>query len=269
MKIDLHMHSNYSDGCMNVADLAKYAYNKSLNVVALTDHDTVLGVNEMIKECDKYNIRVIPAMELTTTYMGEDCHIVSLFKELTPELVRFSYEQESKRKKRAILMLNRIKDIYNVKIDLDLLENERTITRKNMLSNILKCNDLDYDYARTLTSRESKAYVPFSYLSVEDGINFIHNNGGIAILAHPCLIKRKESIQELINYNFDGIEAIYSNEKNDEKYYKELASKHNLLVSAGSDFHGDKSHGDMGSVSLSEEGLNLILNKLGLRFVWL
>ena len=138
-----------------------------------------------------------------------------------------------------------------------------------MLANILKCNDLDYDYARTLTSRESKAYVPFSYLSVEDGINFIHNNGGIAVLAHPCLIKRKESIQELMNYNFDGIEAIYSNEKNDEKYFKELASKHNLLVSAGSDFHGDKSHGDMGSVSLSEEGLNLILNKLGLRFVWL
>lgn len=267
MKIDLHMHSNYSDGCLNIKDLAKYAYNKSINVLALTDHDTILGVNEMIKECDKYNINVIPAMELTTTYMGEDCHIISLFKEITPELITFSYELESKRKNRAILMLNRIKDIYNVKIDLDLLENERTITRKNMLANILKCNDLDYDYARTLTSRNSKAYVPFSYLSVEDGINFIHNNGGIAILAHPCLLKRKESILELMNYNFDGIEAIYANEKNDENYFKELASKNHLLISAGSDFHGDKSHSDMGTVSLKEEDLNLILNKLGLKFV--
>ena len=267
MKIDLHMHSNYSDGCLNIVDLAKYAYNKSINVLALTDHDTVLGVNEMIKECDKYNIKVIPAMELTTTYMGEDCHIISLFKEINPELIRFSYELESKRKKRAILMLNQIKDIYNVKIDLDLLENERTITRKNMLANILKCNDIDYEYARTLTSKNSKAYVPFSYLSVEEGIDFIHNNGGIAILAHPCLLKRKESILELMNYNFDGIEAIYSNKKNDEKYFKDLASKNNLLISAGSDFHGDDSHADMGSVSLSEEVLNLILNKLGLRFV--
>lgn len=267
MKIDLHMHSNYSDGTLSVKDLAEYAYKKSLNVLALTDHDTILGVNEMIQECDKYNIKVIPAMELTTNYMGEDCHIISLFKKITPDLINFSYELESKRKKRAILMLNRIKDIYNVKIDLDLLDAERTITRKNMLANILKCNDIDYDYARMLTSRSSKAYVPFSYLSVEEGLEFIHKNGGIAILAHPCLFKRKESILELMNYKFDGIEAIYLNELNDEKYFKDLASKYNLLISAGSDYHGDNSHSDLASVSLKEEELNLILNKLGLKFV--
>ena len=67
MKIDLHMHSNYSDGCLNIVDLAKYAYNKSINVLALTDHDTVLGVNEMIKE---YTLPII-AKDLNSIFNSE------------------------------------------------------------------------------------------------------------------------------------------------------------------------------------------------------
>ena len=79
MKADLHMHSVHSDGTYEVKNLLDYAKTKGLDIVALTDHDSVEGVSEAVDYGKKIGIKVIPAMELSTYYNGESVHVLGYF----------------------------------------------------------------------------------------------------------------------------------------------------------------------------------------------
>lgn len=257
MKIDLHNHTIHSDGVLTEKELIERAIKNKVDVFALTDHDSVFGCLNIETIAKDYNIKVIKGMELSTYYKGENIHIVCLFKNnyIPEEILKFSYEYKEKRKERAILMLNKIHEIYNLKIDLDKFFNEsqEIVTRANMMRHIAKMNDLSYIQALKYIEPSSKAYIPSTKMSVEDGLNLIKRNNGIAILAHPCLIKNQDYVEELLQYGFDGIEVRYPKHMDLEDHYKEIAKRYNLFISAGSDCHGDSTHADIGSATLNEE----------------
>lgn len=268
MKADLHSHSIYSDGIKTIKELIYHAKENKLNILALTDHDSVLGCKEFLSY-NSNDLLLIPGIELSCKYKDERVHIVGLFKNkyIPDEMYEFSNTLLENRRNRGVIMAQKINEIYHTNIDIDLLVKEnKTITRKNIVDHLMKYCNLDYDTASEYVSEKSKAYVSMERFSVKDGIDFLHKNNCICIFAHPCLIKDKNKLNEILENDFDGIEAKYANIKNDYEYFKNIAINKNWLISAGSDYHGDFSHGDLGDVSLNLEEAMLILDKLNIKY---
>ena len=265
MKFDLHNHSKFSDGTKTIDELVVDAKNNGVTCFALTDHDSVLG-DLTIKE--EYKNIIFPGIELSTKLNGDSVHIIGLFKGgiIPDEIIEFSKEYLRKRRERAILMMNNIESIYGLKIDLDKLlsvSENTAITRGNMLRNLCECNNISFEKARFYISNESRAYLPMSRILPADGINFLHKNNCIAILAHPVLLK-KETYEMLIDLPFDGVEVRYpANGIDDEKNMKlDLADK-DVFFSAGSDYHGDKSHAMIGTATLDEKEFKVVADLIG------
>lgn len=271
MKIDLHNHSIYSDGLFTPKELVEIAKREGVDCFALTDHDSVFGCDEILSYAKFSGIQVICGMELSTEYKGHSVHIVCLFpKNIVPkEMCTFSYEKKKEREKRAVLMMERIRDIYQVKIDLDdLLQNNEIITRANMGYNIAKCNNITEKEAEIYIDNKSKAYIPSTKLTVEEGLSLVKPTGCVTILAHPCLLPRN-IVEELVQLGIDGIEVKYpKNKPTDEEFFRSLAKTYHLYISAGSDFHGDHGtkHAMMGTTTLTENEFNPLKERLRLEW---
>ena len=259
MKVDLHNHTNHSDGILTEEQLVKRAVLNHVDIFALTDHDSVFGCDKIVKIGANYGIRVIKGLELSTYYKGESVHVVCLFKNnIIPDAMwQFSKDLKEKRRKRAIDMMTKIHDIYGLKVDIDKLLEGEVITRANMLNNIAECNNLSREEAAVYIRNDSKAYTPSTKMSTEDGVKLARESDCVVIFAHPCLLKNQDYVEEILQYGFDGIEVKYPSKKNDEAHFREIAKRWNLIPSAGSDCHrGDEpdgDHGDIGTCTLNEE----------------
>lgn len=266
MKIDLHNHTNHSDGVYTPLQLLQRAEERKVDVFALTDHDSVFGCDEITRLGKTHRPLVLKGMELSTDYKNESVHIVCLFKKniIPTEIIQFSKDNLVKRKERAIQMMQKIQENYSLKMNIDeLLSENEIITRANMLRNIAKYNNLTLKEASFYVSKDSKGYIPSTELSVEDGLALARSCGCIVILAHPCLLPN-EYIDDILKFGFDGIEARYPSKKNDEQKFRDYAEKYNLFISAGSDCHGDSTHADIGTSTLCEDEFLVILKKLEL-----
>lgn len=266
MKIDLHNHTNYSDGHKTPLELVQMAKENGVDVFALTDHDSVFGCEEIQKYAKQNGVRVINGMELSCDYEGESVHIVCLFKNniVPSSLIEFSNTSRTKRNERAIKMLEKIRDEYGVKIDTEsIYHSNQVITRAHMMENLLENNEISLELARKYASKESRGYVPFSKTTVDEGLALARECGCFCIFAHPCLIKNQDNVEKILQFGFDGIEVIYPSEKNDEEKYRALAKKFGILPSAGSDYHGDESHADIGTCTLDYDEFEPIAKKIG------
>ena len=268
MRIDLHNHTNYSDGVYSPKELVLRAKQNNVDVFALTDHDSVFGDDEIYEIAKKENILVIKGMELSTSFDGESVHIVALFKNnVVPKaMIDFANEFILKRKERAIKMTENIHKYYGLNVDIDELVNECVvITRGNILRHVAKHNNMTNAEATKYILPDSKAYIPSTKLDTIEGIKFLKDNGCIVIFAHPCLLKKQENVEKILSCGLlDGIEVRYPSVKNDEAHFTELANKYHLFKSAGSDCHGDNTHADIGTCTLNEEEFKIIREKLNI-----
>lgn len=249
--IDLHTHSNYSDGTCSPAELVKRASDNGLSAFALTDHDSVAGIDDAIKAVNEQNapLKFIPGTELSVGYKSSDIHIVGLFinhhDKAFNEMSKMIIQRRTDRNNE---MIRRFNDA-GIPITIEELTNsnpETVVTRAHFARwlvdhNVVKTpNDAFDKYLDT----NSKFYVPREYITPEEGIDIIRKSGGIAILAHPLHYKLSEKelenlIRRLKDAGLGGIEVMYSNHiGQDEAYVKKLANKFDLLPSGGSDFHG-------------------------------
>lgn len=269
MKFDLHNHSRYSDGLHTVKEVIDLASKQGLDGMALTDHDSVFGVDEAYTYGKEKGIFVVKGLELSTYYKNQTVHIVALFKKniVPKEIYDFSKNVIDTRLARARKMMENIKRIFNVNVDFDLLFNNATIvTRGNMFQCLIKSNPgYDVDKLNYMVSNDSEAYIPASKLDTVDGLKMLKENNAICILAHPTEIKNRQLLDEIASLGFDGIEARYpKNLENEEEEFTALAKKYNLFVSAGSDFHGDVKHAMIGTSTLDFDEFQIILEKLQL-----
>ncbi len=256
MKVDLHNHTIHSDGVYTEEELVKRAVRNHIDVFALTDHDSVFGCDNIVEIGKKYNVRVIKGLELSTVYKGESIHVVCLFKGnvIPKEMMEFSIDLKEKRKNRAIKMLHKLHDIYGLKIDEEeLLKGSEVITRANLMRHIAKHNNLTFDEAKVYCEHDSKAYIPSTKMTTEEGLALARKADCIAIFAHPCLVKNPDYVREILDLGFDGIEVRYPKYEHLEPHFRKLALEYNLLCSAGSDCHGDATHSDIGTCTLNEE----------------
>lgn len=269
-RIDLHTHSNCSDGTLTPSELLKYAIEKDLAAIALTDHDCVSGISMMQQfqaemqrsESDAAianSIEIIPGTELSTDYDGNDIHVVGLYIDPNDAaLNKYLMDFVESRDQRNVEMCDALAKGTGFDISFDKLRAEfpgSVITRAHYGRYLL-----DRGYVKTMKEvfdkyigDHAKYFVPRDKVSPMEAVKIIHSAGGLAILAHPVLYGfGKATLDEMVSKmkeaGLDGIEATYSTyAPSDERDIKALAKKYDLLLSGGSDFHGtNKPHIDLG-----------------------
>lgn len=252
--IDLHVHSNASDGTLTPTEVVSLAASLSLSAIALTDHDTVAGVAEAqaaaLAKSDASNpLRIIPGAEISAAYNGRDIHILGLFLDTKNNaLIKTLHEAVAKREERNEKMAANLRGAgIDITVDkLKAAEGEAVLTRAHFAKymtehGFTKSNKDAFD---RFLNDSSPYYVARDYLSPEATIDLIHEAGGLAVLAHPLLYKYNLDqldvlISLLAGFGLDGIEAIYSlNTGFDEGIIRRYANRYNLALTGGSDFHG-------------------------------
>lgn len=247
--IDLHVHSNASDGTLTPAEVVDAAITKELHAISLTDHDTIDGTYEALKTAAGTNLTIIPGIELSCYYKNREIHILGLFIDYTNE--EFQHELiniKKARKDRNLEMVKRFQDA-GINVTLEKLQagNPNSVITRAHFARVL----LEEGIVKTKDQAFNKYigvhcpyYIPKPTITPEYALKLINNVGGIAILAHPLLYKLgyseiEEMITTLIPLGLKGIEAYHSsNNWYESDKLRSLALKYNLLISGGSDFHG-------------------------------
>lgn len=273
--IDLHVHSTASDGSLTPTEVVAAAHDAGLRYFALTDHDTVDGIEEALTAAKAYeDLDVIPGIELSCYQDNTELHIVGLFVDHKNEtFVKGIKQLEIDRKTRNQQIIQKFVDA-GIPMTLEELQEgnpKRVITRAHFAELLIKkgiCKD-KADVFDHYLGIGCPFYLPKPKVTPEHVINLIKLAGGVAILAHPYSYKLTKSevetlLDKLIPAGLAGMECYYSTYDDGEtQELRSIALQKNLLVSGGSDFHGtpkpDISIGTgHGSLRVPEKLLTLI-----------
>lgn len=255
--VDLHTHSNCSDGSMSPSELVIHAAEKRLAAIALTDHDTVDGIKEAVATGKKYGIEVVPAIEFSA-------------KSETLTHILGYYIDEDNTSLRSVLTeivdLRRERNVMTAKLLQELgfdvtLEEAAAIAPGGIIGRAHYAKLLmDKGYTSSVKESFDKylaadkpAYFTNQKLEARRIIETVHAAGGVAFLAHPHQMKLgdklEDYVKELVSYGLDGIEGYYSEyDEIMQKEYQSLAARYGLALSGGTDFHGEmKPHISIGT----------------------
>nr|WP_232846402.1 PHP domain-containing protein [Amphritea pacifica] len=250
---DLHCHSCYSDGELTPAELLKGAADKGVGVFAITDHDTVVGVREFKSAAVEYEIQAIAGTELTSQWGRSMVHIIGLgFDETDAALTNYLKKIDELRLVRASLISKRlckrnIPDLLPRALE---LAGSGQIGRPHFAFAMVEAgvvNNETQAFNRYLGAGKI-GDVKVDWPTMEQAIDIIHQAGGIAVLAHPTKYNMTFTKVRLLTGAFseqggDAIEISYPGiESGHLLQLDKLASKHKLMVSAGSDFHKRQFH---------------------------
>ncbi len=250
MIVDLHFHSCFSDGSLTPAELLERAVRAKVDIFALTDHDTLVGVSELHKANKELKTRVINGVEISVRWKKYDIHVLAYNFDLKNETMHNLFEvQKENRIKRAHEIADKlakfgIKDAFAKAEKYSCHGNiGRPHFAKVMLEEGLVRN-LPQAFENYLGSNK-KAFVASCWVSLENAVNIVKNAGGDAVIAHPLKYKLTNTkLRELIidfkNAGGDGLEVVSSDlQAYDTNRLADLCKEFDLFSSAGSDFHAD------------------------------
>lgn len=258
--IDLHVHSTLSDGTFTPGELVELAVQTGLSAFALTDHDTVEGIDEAVRAAEGTSVEVVPGIEFSTRLMHRDIHILGYFMDyhaasFQEQLLSFVSSRVLRNEK----MCARIREYTDFPITLQALKErwpDAVITRAHMAAWLTEQGyvpDRNTAFDKYLGDH-APCFIPKEEVLPSRAIRLILEHGGVPVLAHPLLysFSRKQLnllLEELTEEGLMGIEALYSmNRKSDERSVRSLAEKYGLLITGGSDFHGaNKPHIALGT----------------------
>jgi len=273
--IDLHMHTEYSDGTDSVKEILNNANEIKLEVISITDHNTCDAYQEMEKfDVSKfYNGKIVVGCEFTTSFDNRLIEVLGYgFNYVkVSEYLKNYYTKELINERTNILynrLLDKIKelglefpvdDLGKKKFDNEFFEREiyeeliKHDKNKEYLQEDIWNSFSDF-FRKGLTNPNSKLFINHAEFkpSLEEIINLVHREGGIIFLAHPYQYKFSDTEEFLDKIydenNFDGIECFYTTfTKKQTNYLLDFANRRNLLISGGSDYHGlNKKQHDLG-----------------------
>lgn len=263
--IDLHVHSTCSDGTFTPTELVDHAIEKGLAAFALTDHDSVEGLDEAIGYADRLRAEqtsvpeVVPGIELSSEYHGQDIHVVGLYINYHDQVflgkIRDFVESRANRNQKMCALLQQagIPITYE---ELLTAYPDSVITRAHYAGYMLEKGYVKsrQEAFERYVGDHAPCYIPREKITPAQAVQLIQQAGGAPVLAHPILYHMSEEhldelVRELKEFGLMGIEAVYSTySPADERQIRGLAKKYDLLVSGGSDFHGANKPGlDLGT----------------------
>lgn len=247
--IDLHVHSNASDGTLSPSQVVDLAVSRQLDAVALTDHDTIDGLAPALKAAAAYPLELIPGIEMSCVYRGTEIHILGLY--IDHHHSGLSQGLQQIRRIRAIRnqqMIQRFQEdgFAIAEADLTVLNPDTVITRahfakvlteKGYTSSMKQAFDKYLQYGGRYCCRQEETTPALAMALLTEA-------GAFPILAHPMLYhmgyqQMEELVIDLKSMGLKGIEVYHSsNNQYESGILKQLAKRHHLLPSGGSDFHG-------------------------------
>ena len=258
-EIDLHTHTDISDGSESPENTVRHAKELGMRAIAVTDHDSINGVKAAQKAGEKYGVEVVPGMELTCGWYDKEVHILAYDldpdSDRLPPVLSWVVEDRNERNRKMIDLLAR----DGIMIDLDELQAKHsgsTIGRPHFAMCLIEEGIADSvtDAFNRFLDPGRKYYVRRHFLSLEDAVGLIISAGGKAVIAHPRQYRiSSESLTELMQRGaaagVSGLECFYSGYgPEDNAKYLAMAEKYGFCPTAGSDWHGShKPHIHMGS----------------------
>lgn len=267
MKADLHIHSIYSDGEDTPEQIAAEAKAKGIELISLTDHDTVDGAEDMKKAAKKYGIECFTGIELSSFSCAE-IHIlgynVDIYKQDFIDRLSVIKNQRKTRVKKIVQKLQALKidiaeqEVYSFaddKASVGRLHIAKALVSKKLFNTVADAFDRMLAYGKA-------AYIPSDRITPKEAINLIACAGGKSVLAHPLMIDIKKQnllplIKQLADYGLNGIEAsYYAHNKFETDFLLQLAGNLKLIATGGSDYHGKLRLSEIYGYDLKEEDYN-------------
>ena len=270
--IDLHLHTNASDGSLDPDDLVDAAYRAGVHTLSVTDHDTMAGVQVAAGRATDLGLEFLPGVEITAVYECQDIHILGYFLDVSPPgVIGFLNSQQKSRVERARKIADKLANLGSP-IDIDRLIEQaesrgRVVARPLIATFLVAAGHVNSEreaFDRWLGDQRP-AYVPSSGSSPSDVVRLISRVGGVSALAHPGLLGRDELIPSLSRAGLTALEAHHSAHNQSKRaHYTKLAARYGLAVSGGSDYHGDQHHRAkfLGAIGPSRDAFNALLNRL-------
>lgn len=257
--IDLHTHSTASDGSDAPEAVVALAERNGVRVLALTDHDALEGIPAAEARAREAGIRLIPGVELSVQEEGNDVHLLAYgFDPRDPALAGAIARYRNSRRERARKILARLKGL-GIRIPIEEVEEIArggAIGRPHVAEALLEggyVESFNEAFQRFL-GHHAPAYVPKAAVSLEEAVGFVRDAGGVTVLAHPGTLNRDHLIPAWARRGLDGIEVWHS--KHDASAiarYQGFAQLHGLLMTGGSDYHGERTPAvTVGSVNVPE-----------------
>ena len=248
MKIDLHIHTTYSDGAFSPEQIVDTAVECGLDVIALTDHDNILSceiARSYAKETGK-TLEIIQGVEINTIYKGYEIHILGYFMDIeSPDFKNLLKNQQNARITQTKEMVELLGKKAGIRVKFDDIKNlvapkgsigrphiARAITSAGGTQSVVEA------YAKYIHD-DSPVYVQRKTVSPHDAVEIIYEAGGVPVFAHPVDVDISEQLtKDLMNYGLRGLEAYHRKHSPAVvEYYSSLAEKFGLIVTGGSDFH--------------------------------
>ncbi|MCL1892929.1 MAG: PHP domain-containing protein [Holophagaceae bacterium] len=250
--IDLHCHSNCSDGTDSPKEIASLAEQAGLKAVALTDHDTIAGLGDFTAQQKYVSTQLLTGIELSCEFSGQEIHILGLLINHNDPTFQERVNGLGLRRQRRNAKI--IQKLANIGIDIcpeSFFEEKRlgVLTRAHIAQKIIQDG---YAFSKAEVFHkylgiDGIAYVPFETLSPEIAFSWIRESGGVSIIAHPArygqLAKGQfiwdRAMADLKDMGAQGIEAYYSDHSDTETaYFLRLCDTLDMIPSGGSDYHG-------------------------------
>lgn len=279
-KVDLHMHSVYSDGSKKPLELLEMARGANVGTMALTDHDNIDGSKELMKYVDS-DIYLYSGVELTAKALKGRMHILGYNIDLDNErLNKRLIEMKDAAIYNMMLYVEILKKDYGVIIPVveieDLIKKNGNVGRPDIALLLVKygyCTNVEEAFEKYLVAAYEKVRKIKKGLTKEECVDLIIGAGGVVSLAHPSSLKmdNEELDKEIAYLKSLGMECIeiqhINNSLKEREFYKYLATKYDLMESGGTDFHGYEIKPDVmmgtgrdGNVSIEEGTLSLTKN---------
>jgi predicted metal-dependent phosphoesterase TrpH len=248
---DLHTHSTWSDGIDSATTVVENALRKGLTALALTDHDTVLGIPEARRRAEGTDLEIITGVELSSSEGELEIHILGyLFDETNGALLEQLDAFRDIRRTRALAMVERLKKLGKPLDEEDVLRRAKgdSVGRPHVAEAMVECGYVSSveDAFRRFLGIGGPAWVPKPIFTPLQAIQLITDAGGVTSVAHPATIGRDDLIAELADLGLTGLECMHP--KHDAAllaHYRTMADELGLVVTGGSDCHGRRPEGSV------------------------
>ena len=244
---DLHVHTTYSDSIYSPEQVLRIAKERGLAAIGICDHDSVSGIEEALELESRYGVEVVPGIELSTEYRNMEVHILGYFMDWNDlQFQALLKTIQEVRKWRAELMVTKLRQLgFNLEFEEVLAESDKGAVGRPHIARLM----VKKGYVATMDEAFEKylkyggpAYVPKYNMLPEEAVRLVRKLRGIPVLAHPKFSPlSEEEIEYLISQGLRGIEAYHARHTPEEaQQYVALAEKYGLLITGGSDSHGEE-----------------------------
>ncbi|MFN3385322.1 MAG: PHP domain-containing protein [Candidatus Thermochlorobacter sp.] len=243
--VDLHMHTTCSDGKLSPKELVEKAAAVGLRTISITDHDNLAAYQEAKPVADALGVELIPGVEVSTSHLGRDVHILGYFVQDNSELSEYLKACRERRILRTEKIVHNLRKLgVYIHIEKVFEKAANGSVGRPHIAAVLQETGYVQSYNEAFAKyigTNSPAYEKSVETDPADVIRLINEAGGLSFLAHPGRFVPDETIRFLIDAGLDGIEIIHpAHDAEQQEFYRAIANEYFLLMSGGSDYHGTK-----------------------------